>query len=110
MPSVAVPEVSNDTVISEPEIIELVAVNVMEEPAFSAMLDELAARVIVGAASLSTIVIVGDIKVASHSFVSALIGVKLRITVSLISEIESSVGVSEKVSEIPDIVKSGIVS
>ena len=110
MPSVAVPEVSNDTVISEPETIELVAVNVIEEPAFSAMLDELAAKEIVGAASLSIIVIVEDVKVVAHSLVSELFGIKLRITVSLISEIESSVGVSEKVCEIPDIVKSGIVS
>ena len=104
------PEVSNDTVISEPEIIELVAVNVIEEPEFSSILVELEVRVIVGAASLSTMVIVEDVKGVSHSLVSALIGVKLRITVSLISEIESSVGVSEKVSKVLEIVKSGIVS
>ena len=55
-------------------------------------------------------VIVDDVKGVLHSLVSALIGVKVRITVSLISEIESSVGVSEKVSEVLDIVKSGIVS
>ena len=82
----------------------------IEDPEFSSILVELAARVIVGAASLSTMVIVDDVKGVLHRLVSALIGVKVRITVSLISEIESSVGVSEKVSEVLDIVMSGIVS
>ena len=57
------PDVSKETVISEPEIIELVAVNVIDEPAFSAIVDALAAKVIVGVASLSTIVTVEEVRV-----------------------------------------------
>ena len=48
------------TVISDPEAIELVAVKVNEEPAFSAILVALTAKVIVGVDSLSLIVMVTD--------------------------------------------------
>ena len=106
----AVPDVSKDIVISDPDIIELVAVSVTEEPAFSSILVVLVASVTVGAASLSIIVISDDVIVVVHSLLSGLIAFKLRTTVSLISEIESSVGVKEKVSDKPDIEISGIVS
>ena len=48
------------TVISDPETIELVAVKVNDEPAFSAILVALTVKVIVGVDSLSLIVIVTD--------------------------------------------------
>ena len=48
------------TVIFALETIELVAVNVKEEPAFSAILEALTVKVIVGVASLSLIVMVTD--------------------------------------------------
>ena len=58
MPSVAVLAVPKLTVISDPETIELVAVKVSDEPAFSAILVALTASVTVGADSFSVIVIV----------------------------------------------------
>ena len=103
-------DVSKDTVMSEPEIIELVAVNVIDEPAFSAILEELAASVIVGAASLSTIVTVDEVRDVEHNLLSELEADKLRLIVSLISEMASSVGVIENVPVVPEIVTSGIVS
>ena len=48
------------TVMSEPETIELVAVKVKDEPAFSAIDVALTVNVTVGVASLSFIVIVTD--------------------------------------------------
>ena len=96
MPSVAVPEVSNDTVMSEPEIIELVAVKVIDDPEFSAILDALAANVIVGAASLSTIVTVWVLNVVLQKVLSPPLGVRLILMVSFISDIESSIVEIEK--------------
>ena len=60
MPSVAVLLVPKLTVISDPDTIELVAVKVNDEPAFSAILVALTVKVIVGVDSLSLIVIVTD--------------------------------------------------
>ena len=48
------------TVMSEPETIELVAVRVKDDPAFSAIDVALTVNVTVGVASLSFIVIVTD--------------------------------------------------
>ena len=56
----AVPDVSKATVISESVVPLNVAVNVKEEPAFSAIEVALTANVTVGADSLSVIVIVTD--------------------------------------------------
>ena len=60
MPSVPVPLVDIVTVISSSATIELVAVKVKDDPAFSAMLDAEDVRVIVGELSFSLIVIVTD--------------------------------------------------
>ena len=60
MPSVPVPLVEKVTVISSSATIELVAVSVNEDPAFSAILVADVARVIVGELSFSVIVIVTD--------------------------------------------------
>ena len=60
MPSVPVPVVDIVIVISSSATIELVAVRVIEDPAFSAMLVAEVANVTVGALSFSFIVIVTD--------------------------------------------------
>ena len=60
MPSVPVPLVDIVTVISSSATIELVAVKVKDDPAFSAMLEAEDARVIVGELSFSVIVMVTD--------------------------------------------------
>ena len=103
-------DVSKDTVISEPEIIELVAVKVIDEPAFSAIVEALADKVMVGAASSSTIVTVLDVSVSSHNSNGGSIGVRVILIVSSISEIESSVGSMEKVAVSPLTVTSAIVA
>ena len=60
MPSVPVPLVDIETVISSSATIELVAVKVSEEPAFSAIEVAEVASVTVGELSFSVIVIVTD--------------------------------------------------
>ena len=60
MPSVPVPLVEIVTVISSSAAIELVAVRVKEDPAFSAILESDDVSVIVGELSFSVIVIVTD--------------------------------------------------
>ena len=60
MPSVPVPLVDIVTVISSSATIELVAVKVKDDPAFSAMLEAEDVRVIVGELSFSVIVMVTD--------------------------------------------------
>ena len=60
MPSIPVPLVSITTVMSSSAAIELVAVNVRDDPAFSAIEVAEVARVIVGELSFSVIVIVTD--------------------------------------------------
>ena len=58
MPSVPVPLVDIETVISSSATIELVAVNVNDDPAYSAIEFAEVASVTVGALSFSVIVIV----------------------------------------------------
>ena len=103
------PEVSNDTVMSEPDTMELVAVRVIDDPAFSAILDALAANVIVGAASSSIIVMVFEVRVSSHNSVPLSTAVSVKSIVSFISDIESSINVIEKLPVSPLTVTSSIL-
>ena len=79
------------TVMSEPETIELVAVNVRDDPAFSAMDVALTVNVTVGVASLSLIVIVTDCDPLSVASAPETL-LMATMAVSATSEILSSVG------------------
>ena len=79
------------TVMSEPETIELVAVKVKDEPAFSAIDVAPTVNVTVGVASLSFIVIVTDCDPLSVASAPETL-LMATIAVSATSEILSSVG------------------
>ena len=96
MPSVAVPDVDNETVTASSAAPDNVAVKVNEDPAFSAIDVALTVRVTVGADSFSEIVIVTDceplsdalppdtlliaiVAVSSPSYELSSVGVKLTV-------------------------------
>ena len=98
------------TVISSSATIELVAVKVNDDPAFSAILEAEVAKVIVGELSFSLIVIVTDCVPSSVADPPDTVDIAT-IPVSLPSYVESSVGVKDAVPVVDpaEIVISDIV-
>ena len=96
VPSVPVPLVDIETVISSSAAIELVAVSVKDVPAFSAIEVADVARVIVGELSFSVIVIVTDCVPSSVAEPPETVDIAT-IPVSFPSQTLSSVGVNEAV-------------